>query len=139
MEINTTIRTAGFRSTPQRQELLGILSEANAFDSERLKSIFMERAHANLTTFYRVLADFSKSGLVHSFSEGGQEYYCLCSEVRQGHAPSAAYELVHCHGCGRVEDHHHVNLAPGTLSSKSETHLVECQSCTHASVSDHQH
>jgi len=58
MEPYSIIRAAGFRSTPQRQELLEILAEGNSFGSEKLKSLFMERTHANLTTFYRVLADF---------------------------------------------------------------------------------
>ncbi|MFZ4461710.1 MAG: transcriptional repressor [Patescibacteria group bacterium] len=123
MEIISAIHAAGYRATPQRQEFLSILSQKNSFDAETLKALFIERTHANLATFYRVLADFQSTGFVHSLQENGREYYSLCTEVQQGRMPTHFFELTHCHGCGNIGDRHLLVSSEGMLSSKQEIHV----------------
>jgi Fe2+ or Zn2+ uptake regulation protein len=94
------LRSAGLRSTPQRQTVLDLLGDG---DHRHLTADDIWRAAAsrnpsfNRSTAYRVLEQLCDAGIVQQTRFGDSAHFEMAG------APQRHYHLV-CRGCGRIEN-----------------------------------
>ena len=95
MSCSTTLKNKGYRLTPQRRLILGIIHEADAhLTAEAILGQLEDRiSGANKSTVYRTLDLLEGLGLVvKSELEGGRVYH---------HAEEGHHHHLVCKGCGR--------------------------------------
>lgn len=100
-----------------------------------LQKIVKKNIAVNAVTIYRTLEAFEQCGLVHRHIGTGR--YSLCTMLHHaGH-----HGLLHCHGCGRIEEffsptlckiEHRIASSAHFAVSRHISELIgTCQTCTH--------
>ncbi len=134
-KIVATLRQRGYKLTPQRREVLNVISRSqdHLTPADIYEKVHQQHPSIGLVTIYRTLAILAELGFICELHAGGS---CRSYVVRR---PSEHHHHLICSDCGTVIDFAGCDLGEleQKLSSETgfeiESHLLEflgrCQNC----------
>ncbi len=104
-QIQQLLKKHKLRSTPFRQSVLGIFTEASpvALSKNDVEQSLNERTKVDRVTLYRTLKSFEDAGLIHvAMDNSEQQKYGLCSDACDTHHHQCAHAHFHCTNCNET-------------------------------------